>query len=145
MLSQILDRTLKLQSLTALWTSSTLRHFNHLPNAKSISFWIQQFGNSSCIHLENYGFYYLDKITTILDLLNYKPYLVWKDCGYSSSSNTILDKVLSFNALVFTSDVQIGTFGLQANGSESSSCEPGHHHPQRQWKDWKWNADSIYQ
>ena len=40
-------------------------------------------------------------------------------------NGTILDKVLSLNALVFTFDVQIGTFGLQTNGYESSSCEPG--------------------
>ena len=39
-------------------------------------------------------------------------------------NGTILDKVLSLNALVFTFDVQIGTFGLQTNGYESSSCEP---------------------
>ena len=39
-------------------------------------------------------------------------------------NGTILDKVLWLNALVFTFDVQIGTFGLQTNGYESSSCEP---------------------
>ena len=33
---------------------------------------------------------------------------------------------------VFTSDAQIGTFGLGAHGLESSLCEPGHQDPQRQ-------------
>ena len=45
---------------------------------------------------------------------------------------------------IFTSDIQIGTFGSQANGTESYSCEPGHHDPQRQWKYWKRNIN-IYQ
>ena len=55
-LLKILARRLKLQSLTALWTSLTLLHFNHLSNAKSISFSIQQIRNLSSIHFQSYGF-----------------------------------------------------------------------------------------
>ena len=68
MLLQIVARKLKLQSLTALRTISTLLHFNHLQNAKSIPFAYNNLGICLLFRGE------LDRITTILDLLNFKSF-----------------------------------------------------------------------
>ena len=108
-LLRIVARKLKLQSLTALRTISTLLHFSHLQNAKSIPFCIQQFGNLSFIPWRTWQNYY--------DSWFAEFQIALKDCGNTSSSSTILDKVLSLNALCFhlgctDRDVWIGSTRL---------------------------------
>ena len=49
------------------------------------------------------------------DLVKAAEFFVKNIIHCFKDNGAILDKVLSFNALLFTYDAQIGTFGLQGN------------------------------